>query len=152
MVENAMPLIVYFDGECLLCNRFVHFLIKHDKGDVFRFSTVQDLNVSSGTAMVDGDTVLLEQNGRFFEQSEAVLRMLIALGGAWKLFKLAWCIPAFLRNWVYRWVARNRFRIFGRTAYCSVMSPALRHKFIIPSKEALGGFDKHAKRPGEMDG
>lgn len=118
-------MIVVFDAQCLLCNGWVQFLLRHDRQGVFQFASIQS---RTGKALLDQaglkveglQTFLLVDQHRQWQHTAAILRVLHALGWPWRLAWLGWLIPAPLRDAMYRWVARNRFRIFGYSPTCLV--------------------------------
>lgn len=112
--QNMEHPIIYFDGICMLCNRFVSFVLRHDTNDYFRFSTVQELGTAFDAAKEDRDTIVLFMNDKYYEESDAVIRIVEGLGGIWKICYILRVIPKFIRNAIYRSVARNRFRFFGK--------------------------------------
>jgi predicted DCC family thiol-disulfide oxidoreductase YuxK len=115
--------IIVFDAQCLLCSRWVAFLLRFDRRRVFRFASIQG---ETGRALlaraglrVDGlQTLLLVDRDRSWQHTGAILRILHALGWPWRAVWLAWPIPAPLRDAAYRLVARNRYRLFGRSDTC----------------------------------
>lgn len=76
------------------------------------------------------DSVLLFYRGRYYNKSSAALRALMLLGGFWKLSVVAFLFPAFLRNLMYDWIARNRYRWFGKQDACMMPTSDLRSRFI----------------------
>jgi predicted DCC family thiol-disulfide oxidoreductase YuxK len=127
--------IVVFDGQCLLCNGWVRFLLRHDRRGVFRFAAIQG---RAGRALldraglrVDGlQTLLLVDGGRSWQHTAAILRVLHALGWPWRVAWVGWLVPSVLRDAVYRWVARNRTRLFGRADACAVPLPEHAGRFL----------------------
>jgi predicted DCC family thiol-disulfide oxidoreductase YuxK len=127
--------IVVFDAQCLLCSRWVRFLLKHDERALFRFASIQG---ATGQALlaraglrVDGlQTLLLVDGDRTWQHTAAILRVLHALGWPWRAAWLAWPIPAPLRDAAYRLVARNRYAWFGRTEVCLVPPPDAAVRFL----------------------
>lgn len=121
-------MIVVFDAQCLLCDGWVRFLLRHDKKQRLRFSSIQG---AQGAALlqraglqVEGlQTLLLVDGERSWQHTAAILRILHALGGFWRLVWVAWLVPAPLRDALYRWLARNRYRWFGRSDSC-LLPPA----------------------------
>lgn len=128
--------IVVFDTQCLLCNGWVQFLLKHDKNDVFRYASIQGptgqrLLAKAGLRVEGLQTLLLvEPDGTTWQHTEAILRVLHHLGWPWRLAWAAAVVPAPLRNALYRLVARNRYRWFGRSETCLVPTAVSRHLFL----------------------
>jgi predicted DCC family thiol-disulfide oxidoreductase YuxK len=132
--------IVLYDGVCGLCNRLVQFLLKRDTHDRFRFASLQ----SDFTAQVlrrhgldpaDLDTVYVirdfgQTRERLLTRSDAVLFMLNRLGGIWRVTALGRVLPRALRDLVYKLVARNRYRVFGKHESCMLPEPQHRQKFL----------------------
>jgi len=128
--------IVLYDGICGLCNRLVQFLLKRDTHDRFRFASLQsefanNLLTHHGLDPNDLDTVYVvkdygQSDERLLARSDAVLFMLTQLGGFWQVACLARALPGALRDAVYKVVARNRYRIFGK--YESCMLPEAKHR------------------------
>jgi predicted DCC family thiol-disulfide oxidoreductase YuxK len=115
--------IVVFDAQCLLCDGWVKFLLRHDKQQRLRFASIQG---AQGAALlqraglqVEGlQTLLLVDGARSWQHTAAILRILHELGGLWRLAWIAWLVPAPLRDALYRWLARNRYSWFGRSETC----------------------------------
>jgi predicted DCC family thiol-disulfide oxidoreductase YuxK len=127
--------IVLFDGECNLCNATVQFIIRHDKKGVFRFASLQGaygtrLLASLGMPEITPDTFLLQADDRVYLQSEGALRTLRQLGFPWSLSYVFMILPARLRDAVYAYVARNRYRWFGKRETCYLPTPELRVRFL----------------------
>lgn len=128
-------MIIVFDAQCLLCNGWVRFLLKHDRRAVFRFASIQG---TAGRALldqaglqVDGlQTLLLVDGERNWQHTTAILRVLHALGWPWRLAWVGWLVPAPLRDAAYRWVARHRYRIFGRSETCLLPPPDHATRFL----------------------
>lgn len=139
-MDEANPIILY-DGVCGLCNRLVQFLLKHDKRSRLRFASLQSdfamkVLQRHGIDPKDLDTMHLienyEQPGeRVLQRSDAVLRAGRELGGAWSgLSAVARVVPRALRNVVYGFVARNRYRVFGKYDTCMLPEPNQRSRFL----------------------
>lgn len=121
-------MIVVFDAQCLLCNGWVRFLLRHDRSGVFRYASMQGatgraLLAQAGLQVAGLQTLLLVDSTRAWQHTAAILRILHALGWPWRLAWAAWLVPAPLRDAVYRWLARNRYRVLGRTESC-VLPPS----------------------------
>jgi predicted DCC family thiol-disulfide oxidoreductase YuxK len=131
--ENDL-VVVAFDGDCLMCSRSIRFLAEHDPRRRFRFVTLQSargqaMERQAGTGALD--TALVQTGGRVHARSEAVLRILSALGGGWRLLGgLGRCLPRFLRDAVYDFIARRRHTWFGRGNACAMPSEALRERLL----------------------
>ncbi len=128
-------MIVVFDGECLLCNGWVQFLLRHDRAQRIRFASIQSTAgqqlLAQAGLQVDGlQTLLVIDGGRSWQHTAAILRVLHALGWPWRLAWVVWLVPAPLRDMLYRWVARNRYRIWGRSDTCMVPSPQTAARFL----------------------
>jgi predicted DCC family thiol-disulfide oxidoreductase YuxK len=127
--------IVLFDGVCNLCNASVRFLIQRDPGRRFRFASIQSppgrqLYEAHGQSAERLETIMLVVDGRAYVHSDAALRIARELGGLWVCLWPLRFIPRALRDPVYRWVARNRYRWFGRTETCMVPTPDLKSRFL----------------------
>jgi predicted DCC family thiol-disulfide oxidoreductase YuxK len=133
---NESNAIVLFDGICNLCSRSVLFIIKRDPGGYFRFAALQ---TGSGRLIMkkyditpdNTDSVILLENNKVYYRSDAALRIARKLRGAWKLFYTAVIIPPFIRNFFYDFVARNRYRWFGKRDSCFMPDLALKQRFIL---------------------
>ena len=127
-------MLIYYDGLCGLCDRFVQFVLRRDRKARYRFAPLQGSTAGERVpASLDprtSQTVILEDAGRFRVRSDAALAILSGLGGAWQLAGLLRVVPRPLRDAVYDLVARNRNRWFGRLAECRVPAPAERDRFL----------------------
>src|SRR5690606_5848488 len=113
-------MIVVFDAKCLLCSAWVRFLLKHDKQCRFRFASIQGqygriLLDRNGLKADQLETLLLVTDHGTYRHTAAIFRVLHGLGWPWRLAWILWPLPAPLRDTLYRWCARNRYRIFGRS-------------------------------------
>lgn len=127
--------IILFDGVCNLCNASVNFVIDRDPRGVFRFGALQSeqaapILVEHGIADEALDSIVLLEGGRVFRRSTAALRIARRLGGGWPILYLFIIVPPFLRDIIYRWIANNRYRWFGRSESCRVPTPDLRERFL----------------------
>ncbi len=119
------PLILIFDGDCVLCSANARFVLQHDKRGLFRLAAMQG---EAGTALmrdagIDAahpDTIILLDGARVRRESDAVIAIFEKLGWPWRVAGAARLIPARLRDAAYRWIARNRYRLFGRKDQCFV--------------------------------
>jgi predicted DCC family thiol-disulfide oxidoreductase YuxK len=128
-----MDNLVYFDGICGLCNKFVDFLLRKDKKHQLRFTPLQGHTASQRIPTYTSappDSVIFETKGKIYFQSGAAIRILYTLGGFWKLSIVFLIIPAFLRNAVYKFIAQNRYKWFGKKESCRIPSPEERKYFL----------------------
>ena len=127
-------MLIYYDGLCGLCDRFVQFVLRRDRAARYRFAPLQGSTardrVPSTLDPETSQTVILEDGGRFRVRSDAALAILTGLGGAWRLAGSLRMVPRPLRDAVYDLVARHRSRWFGRRAECRVPEPAQRDRFL----------------------
>lgn len=127
-----MP-VIYFDGVCNLCNMAVQFVIKRDRKKRFRFATLQSETGKTLCQRYNNmlpESLLLEYNGRLYIKSGAVLRIATLLGGIWVLAAAAHVIPVVLRDKVYDWIARNRYKWYGSRTTCMLPTPELEARFL----------------------
>jgi predicted DCC family thiol-disulfide oxidoreductase YuxK len=128
---------LFYDGHCGLCHRAVKFVLKHDRsGRTFRFAPLQGETFAARIpaerrAGLPDSIVVLTGDGALFVRSNAFLHILRRLGGGWTaLASLLSVIPRRLRDFVYDFVARIRYRVFGRRDdVCPIVPPELRARF-----------------------
>jgi predicted DCC family thiol-disulfide oxidoreductase YuxK len=115
--------IIYFDGECNLCNGFTRFVMRRDHRKIFKYQPLQSDEARkylSSVKLEDIDSVVFaDQTGQAHIKSQAVITILGQLGGAWRLAVILRLIPRSLRDWCYDWIARNRKSWFG-TSSCTL--------------------------------
>jgi predicted DCC family thiol-disulfide oxidoreductase YuxK len=115
--------VIVFDGYCVLCSGWVRFILAHDRHARFRLLPAQSgighaLYVHYGRDPENYETYMLIENGTACYKSEATIRMAEGLGFPWSLAAVLRALPARLRDRIYDFVARNRFRLFGRRDVC----------------------------------
>lgn len=132
--EAGNPPVLYFDGVCGLCNRAVDFVLRHDRRATFRFAPLQGETAAanlSGTDTADLNSMVLATQQGTFRRSAAVVRILWLLGSFWWLLGwMLWVVPAPLRNIGYNFVARVRYRVFGKRETCRLPAPEERERFL----------------------
>ncbi len=135
-MQQEEPPVLYFDGVCNLCNRFVTFFIKHDVHSRFRFASLQSKAGQQARDIVATrhqkqiDSVILYHKGKYYYKSEAALKAIAMLNGGWRLAKLLLVFPKSLRDAVYDLIAVNRYRWFGRRNHCLLPGPGLKERFL----------------------
>lgn len=127
--------IILFDGVCNLCNASVNFIIKHDKNEHFLFASLQsdaakEILLHFNKKKIDLDSVLLIENDQIFDKSTASLLISKRLTGVFKLFYAFIIIPEFFRNFLYNFIAKNRYAWFGKKDACIIPSKKLKKRFL----------------------
>ncbi len=126
--------VILFDGVCSLCGGLVDFVIARDRRARFSFAPVQSepgkkILARSGIAPETVETIVLWQDGRAFVRSAAVLRIARGLDGAWPLLFVFIVVPRPVRDAIYDFIARRRYRWFGRADRCRIAASELRDRF-----------------------
>jgi len=138
--SSANPVLLY-DGVCGLCNRLVQFTLRHDDRDRFRFAALQSPFASRllerhGASAANLDTFYIATNfdqagEELLARSDAAVFVLQELGGGWRVLGAIFhALPRALRDAVYKLVARNRYKVFGKFDTCPLPDPRHRHKFL----------------------
>jgi len=137
MTESTASPVVVYDGACLLCSRWVRFLLERDQEGRYRFASMQS---ESGRQLLqthglDPDSpfsMLLVEDGRGYTDTTAIARVLRGLPYLrWQwLSAVMLLFPHSLRDLAYRFVARHRYRLFGRSEQCFVPTPEQRSRFM----------------------
>lgn len=119
--------VILFDAQCVLCSANAQFILKHDRHARYRLAAMQGeigaaLFRQHGIDPTDPDTILMIDGDRVLRDSEAFIAIYTGLGWPWRLAGLASLAPKVLRDPAYRWIARNRYRLFGKRETCWVPS------------------------------
>lgn len=133
-LSQDAPLLL-FDGECNLCHGSVQFVLKRDRAQRFRFAALastagRQALAAAGAVPPLPDSMVLLHRGRVHTRSGAALAVARLLPWPWPLWSVFWIVPYPLRDLLYAFVARNRYRWFGKRASCWVPTPALRARFL----------------------
>lgn len=126
--------VLLFDGVCNLCTSSVQFIIKRDPKRKFRFASLQS---AFGQEVLQQhqlntqtfDSLVLLDGGKIYQRSTAALRIARQLSGAWSMLFIFMIVPAFIRNAVYDFIARNRYKWFGKKEACWLPTPDLQALF-----------------------
>lgn len=134
-MPTSLPATILFDGVCNLCNGFVQFVIQRDPAVRFHFAALQSelgqkILKDHGLDTHEFQTVLLLENGKLYKQSTAALRIARRLKGGWSWAYGFMVVPGFIRDAVYDFVSKNRYRWFGQQESCMVPTPALKARFL----------------------
>ena len=137
--QSPHPVVLY-DGVCGLCNRLIQFLLKHDHKEVFRYASLQSDLAGEILRRHDADPTELDTvcvvldyetaNEKMLVRSDAVLFLGRALGGIWAVMAWSRVIPRTIRDAIYNFVARTRYKVFGKYETCMLPEPRHRDKFL----------------------
>ena len=128
--------IILFDGVCNFCNSTVLKIIRYDVKNQFVFTSLQSEKGKEITQYLGIDTskidsiILYEPSVSYDIKSSAALKIMNVFGGFWILTQVFWIIPERLRNIVYDFIAKNRYKWFGKKEECMIPSKDIRDKFI----------------------
>lgn len=129
------PAIVLFDGVCNFCNTTVNTIIKYDKRAYIKFTPLQselgrELLNQYHIDVSKVDSVIFIENDKAYVFSSAILHIARRLKGLFPLLFVFKLVPAFIRNPLYKWIAKNRYKWFGKKDSCMIPSPEIRSRFI----------------------
>ncbi len=128
--------IILFDGVCNLCNGAMQFVIKHDKKDVFRFVALQSKRGAQIKSKIGYENenldsfILVDDENNYFSKSSAAIEIARNLGGIWIIFLVFKIIPIKCRDLIYDFIARNRYKWFGKKDNCLIPTLELKSKFL----------------------
>ena len=135
MNKHSTYRIILFDGVCNLCNGAVNFVIQRDTSHVFKFAPLQE---NAGTVLLKKyaidpqklDSIVLIENDKVYIKSSAALRIARKMSGLWPLLYVCVVIPRFIRDVVYDFIAKNRYKWFGKKEQCMIPTQGLKEKFL----------------------
>jgi len=121
-LANKQP-IVLFDGECTLCSYSVRFLLRHNRSGNLRFASIQSaigskIVLLAGEATVKADSLFFLQDNKLFGYSTAALKITAHLDFPFNVLRIFIIVPVFIRDTIYRFVAKHRYSWFGRKSFC----------------------------------
>ncbi|ARV05865.1 thiol-disulfide oxidoreductase [Polaribacter sp. SA4-10] len=128
--------LILFDGVCNLCNTSVTKVIDNDKKNTFVFTALQS---ETGQQILDQlkidiskmDSIILYEPGISYDiKSTAALKIMNDFGGFWQVTQLFWIFPEAFRDFIYDYIAKNRYKWFGKKENCMIPSPKLKAKFL----------------------
>ncbi|AFZ91934.1 MULTISPECIES: thiol-disulfide oxidoreductase DCC family protein [Bacillus] len=127
--------VLLFDGVCNLCSGAVQFIIKRDPAGKISFASLQsdtarELLASEGLPTEQFDSMIFIENGRIYKKSAAVLKVSRHLRGAWRLSAVFFAVPRPLRDRAYSFIARRRYKWFGKREACMLPSPEIKNRFL----------------------
>jgi predicted DCC family thiol-disulfide oxidoreductase YuxK len=128
--------IIVFDGVCVLCSRWVGFVLRRDRRGQYKFAAMQtpsgrELLIAHGIEPDDPLSFLLLEGGTGYMDTDAIVRILRSFGSGWRVVgALLAIVPRFIRDPLYRWVARHRYRLFGRRETCVMPTADIADRFL----------------------
>lgn len=134
-MQSNLAKVILFDGYCNLCSGTVQFVLKHDRKAKFRFASLQS---EYGKSVLQKhqlptesfDTFVLVEDDKIHFKSTAALRVVKSLSGMWPLLYVFIIVPRFIRDAVYGFVARNRYKWFGKRDSCWLPKPEWKERFL----------------------
>jgi predicted DCC family thiol-disulfide oxidoreductase YuxK len=134
MKTSADPILL-FDGVCHFCNQSVQFVICHDKQGKYKFAALQssigqELLKKYNLPTNDFSSFVLVKGNSCYTKSAAVLQVCLGLGGLWRILYLFIVTPKPLRDGIYNFVAKNRYKWFGKNKQCMIPTPEVRKRFL----------------------
>lgn len=135
MIIRKDKSIILFDGVCNLCNSSVQFIIKHDKSNHFLFTSLQSdagqqILLQNNLENLNFKTILLLENGKIYDKSTAILRINKKLNGLYPMLYGFIIIPKFIRDAIYNFISKNRYKWFGKQESCMIPTRELKAKFL----------------------
>ena len=134
-VHSQHPIIL-FDGVCNFCNGAINFVLKQDKKDNFRFAPLQSevgqkLLQEYNLSTKEFDSFVLIDNGKVYKKSAASLRVMNKLPWYWKAAQILRIIPTAFRDSIYDFIAKNRYKWFGKKEQCMIPTPEKKSRFLV---------------------
>jgi predicted DCC family thiol-disulfide oxidoreductase YuxK len=138
--------MILFDGVCVLCSRWVAFVIARDPDARYRFVAIQTplgrrLAERFGIAVENPETNVIVAGGRAHFKLESALVVLADFPG-WRWTRIAYLLPKRVRDFLYDAIAQNRYRLFGRRPTCLVPTPEVARRFLADDSVAASGQER----------
>ena len=127
--ENKTNLVIY-DGACGFCKGSVNLLIKLDKKRALKYASLQGKYASNLNIDKTIDSIVYYENQKLYYKSTAILKILNALGGVWRLSKIFYIIPKFIRDFIYDLIAKNRYIISKNSVQCKIPTQEEKRLFL----------------------
>ena len=134
-IDTSGKIVILFDGVCNLCNGAVQFIIKTDKASKFLFASLQSdfgqLQLQKfGLDPSKLHSIIALENGKFYERSDAALKIASGLAQPWPMLGVFRILPRFFRDWIYDLISKNRYKMFGKRESCMIPTPELKGRFV----------------------
>ena len=133
-MEKDCPIIL-FDGVCNLCNSSVRRIIKKERNPIFKFASIQsefgqNILIKYNKDPKKMDSIVLIKNNRVYQKTRAIFRIAFKMKMPYPCLYIFWPIPYFIRDWVYNLIAANRYKWFGKSEECWILTAELSDRFI----------------------
>jgi predicted DCC family thiol-disulfide oxidoreductase YuxK len=127
--------IILFDGVCNFCDASINFIIRQDKKTVFRFAALQskagqELLEKYDLPQTEINSFILIDRGKVYNRSAAGFKVYGKLPWYWKWTQIFWIVPRFITDAVYDFIAKNRYKWFGKKEECMIPTPEVRNRFL----------------------
>lgn len=135
MKENISQPLLLFDGVCNLCNTSVQFVLNKDKQNKFTFASLQsdaakEILLQFDETNLNLDSIILIADAKIYSKSSAILKIAKLLGGFYSFGVVFYIIPKFIRNSMYDFVAKNRYKWYGKRESCMLPNGELKNRFL----------------------
>jgi len=133
LIKNIQKPVLFFDGVCGLCNKFINFAISQNKNENLFFSTLQGCTAKSLLPQHEvkkPHSIILYDHGQIFKKSDAVIKSFVLLGWPWKIFYIFKIVPKFFRDNLYNFIAKNRYKWFGKKESCRLLTESEKDFFL----------------------
>lgn len=135
MQKEKKEVIVLFDGVCNMCNGYVNFLIDRDHRKILKFASLQSTVAKENLENFGVDntylsSIIVIKNNSVYKNSRAILEIFLSLGGVYKVLYCFIVIPRFIRDFIYKIIAKNRYKWFGVSDTCRMPTDDIRERFL----------------------
>ena len=135
MQKEKKEVIVLFDGVCNMCNGYVNFLIDRDHRKILKFASLQSTEAKENLQNFGDDntylsSIIVIKNNSVYKNSRAILEIFLSLGGVYKVLYCFIIIPRFIRDFIYKIIAKNRYKWFGVSDTCRMPTDDIRERFL----------------------
>jgi len=130
--DRNQLVILFFDGQCVLCNNTVKWILSNEKDHDILFCPLNSIFAMQfiPDSLKNIDSVILYKNNKFYIYFDVVLSIVPHLKWYWKILYVLYLVPTFLRNKIYKWIARNRKKWFGQTDSCFLMNSQWKDRMV----------------------
>lgn len=129
-MQKAKRVVLFFDGYCNLCNGAVRFVLNNENAADLKFASLQGQTAKEYLPSSLPDSLVMWIDGKIYVESSSALKLIPYLKWYFQVLRILWIFPGIVRNAVYRFIAKNRIRWFGSSAYCAVMQPQWKDRFL----------------------